>query len=675
MLHERYPPENLADCVVHTRAAAVSVFEWLRDRLDDTKRKEDLPKYLLLLGPSGCGKTALVKALCQELKAHLNRPAGVDSMAKLFSSVQSASFARTIGAKTIKDVWLYTGIDGYVLYEEKKKETEPGAGLGESEVSKSPAEASKASKASTASTQDQKVTIKKKPPRSADRTSRGSGGGGARIPPAVTSLLNLVASCRASTPLKKGETRPVMAPVIFTAHDCPTSSMQAIKNHPSVKVVYLNKIPEATVLKLLRSTVAKDAVKKKAHLMIKVEKSKELIDARFQNSDEHAEAGEKKAMGLDVLKMTARLKWYLTKITAECASERGIGKDPVAVDETVVAGYQDKCVTWEQRGRQMLGDCGLVGEEETKRRGRLLKRPVSSFQLQEMAVECDGDMRKALIALEAAMYFDNPVGAMDHVLDVFAATKTLLDLVIRPEDKPPKAKRRVKGSGDGDDGLGDLYTMATDRANTLWFVHSNMYASLEDKPHADNVDIMADMADAWSSCFDKFEKVGWKNALAGECAVLAGIKQMAASGRQPWTGAVASHRKLKFDERFKSRDAWEKMTAVQQDGGRSPPQITSISKVEYNERMSLMRTLREGLRTGSVVLVQPQEDQVAVRAHKYGLDPATASADPFYFNYGVTTRTMEDYIRGMNQAMAECNIADWVRPTTTVLRDGILQKT
>lgn len=719
MLHERYSPERAEDCAVFPKSSLATISEWFQNRL--VLKEDDTPRCLLVLGPSGSGKTALVRALCKQHGVNLNRPSNVDSMAKLFASVEQTSFAKsTIGAKR-KDVWLYTGVDGYVLFEPKAKASglEMNAG-GASQASRASGASravsevsamSKASGTSGASGASGAAGSPPSPPslkrgRFGDDDDDGDGdgdgdngdgdgngnGNGKRggwkasfsgdnarsksgVPSAVLNLLRLISRPRKIP--KTGAKRELsaytnMAPVIFTAHDCPTPAMQTIKAHPAVKVVNLRNIPEAEILRVLRDTVRRDGEAAKLRTSVKLQRVMEEGVSALVTVEKMATADARTALVQGIAEKFATARRYLSKISAEIASVDAVAHSNTLPSQEEVGVYSRLLDAKEAVLRRVVEEeekeqTDVCSAARCQRHYRPLKKVVKQTQLEEIANEADGDIRKALIALEAAMFFPTPISAGDKTMDVFSAAKTLLDVVISPEKETHTPD--------------DLYRMAANLPNTLLFVYNNMYETLMTQtPTAGCVESMAVVADAWSSCIDTYEKVSWRygqtDGIGAKCALISGIQQMAMSKRPAWGKVFPSSHPLKSGPRFKAREAAAKMQALRMDGNKCPPKLALMGMTEYNERMTVLRAIWESVTTvrpGSISVIQPTEEQAVEAEKMFDLDIATSMVCPFYYTTGVTASTTLEYDQAMISAMEKCGVSFSNRPPT-LMKDGVLIK-
>lgn len=730
-LFERYMPSRWEDCVAYSLDAKDRVREWFQSRIQFL---DNTPRCLLLLGPSGCGKTALVKALCRQHDVTLTQPTGVDNMVKLSASVQQVSMAVPIGSRTL-DAWLYTGVDGYVLYDPdknknplKKRRCEEGmdavvpdrsswslaVDVDDDEGGGEGSHA--AAKADDGSNDDEDLGIvvqKRQRGLSKSGTAKPSRTIVASVPPAVSEMLDMMQRTKmtpAVVGVGGGVTKPArgMAPVIFTAHDCPTAAMQAIKASSCVEVIRLTKVPAEAIWRVLCSTVVKDA---------RTARERAAQKLRVALNEATSSLGLGRGASAVFWSAVLRARRCLDKIDAELASEAAVRAPMARPTAADVKTYRHSLQAMVAQAVSRGFDADGEGEGDNCGRGTFrkhhpspLKAVVSMITLNMIAASSDGDLRQALIALEAAMFASCKVNSQDKTLDVFQSAKLILDFLpsascparelsgsspkrtaqMAPTAPtthllPPRTAGRFDDSESSRE-LDRLYFSAVYAPNTLPYVHSNMYASLQDmylnfdrrasghtpervkaEKLASVMSMAADMADAWSSHVDTYERVNWRygqgDGVVAQCALLGAIGQMGGTMRPPFSATCKMLHPMD-DNRPRYQDTLKRSLMLKADNGKCPPRLWRRNALEVNEYMSVLRQYHEQLRTirsdavAAVRVTQLPKDEVLRVAGALGMDPEYALRDPIYVRFGVTEKTIKEYADAMQSACDKCGMRD-----------------
>ena len=643
-LYDQHAPSACDDCLM-AEPARSSIREWFKQRLKGLGDE----RILFIVGPPGCGKSALVRALCIEYRCKLQCPEGVDSMSKLRSKVVEGATVQPLGSKHGSNTaWLFPGVDGYILKDEETKgggcaggygnaaggygnageaarkrhrgSSAPGSGSDDDDdgregndsehddpedgdpkddgIGKSQHLNLKRAGAVAAPVVPngiRRVTTNARPgpnlgpgPASSTTTvvmskkrGTGPGSGSGPNPTAARSGGSAYGSGsgsgsgpsrkRRATAMYKDSTdevsrmldsvrrlsgRGCVAPIVFTAHDCPTWYLQLIKNDPVVKVVRVPKPKPSAIRGLLQAVRDAEAV------------------------------------------------------LASRGSSSGSADEPATA----------------------LRNFSAVTNED----------------LAAMTMACDGDIRQGLILLEAAALQRLRVSSADSVVDVFSAATKLLQL----PGAPPK--------GRGPD-VDDLYRIATQYPNTLRLVHSNMYRDIKD----DALEAMADVADAWSTSVDRYEKIAWRHgsldSIEEKAAVYHAMCSLAVAQRPRFPSGA----KLAMDEPFRAWDARlqfvaDKHEAAGETGQRHgyPSPLARANPVVTNEYLTLLRHYKQAVQTLGVKCVQLPQEGAQTCLREQGLNPALWQ-DSFYCRFGVPFKVIDAYGKRMQVAFGKLGMKEF----------------
>jgi hypothetical protein len=592
----------------------------------------------------------------------------VDSYQKLETAVVEGVMVRTLGDKAVgKSVWLFAGVDGYVAKESmdgpekrrrvvgalpKRTTAPPPYSVGEDgEDCDGPSEKDMESDPEPdddrPAQQDAQGRLGTRTPKTPARgqppapdpqedeavvlRKRGASTPSAKRARAalveadpVTRMLDRIQRLRAPPPSARTPGKsPAATPrgclplIIFTAHDCPSRTMQVIKTSPCVEVVHVPKIVDRA-----------DGTKQLVQLLKMVRDSK--VD--------HEENGTAAASSAHYKRVTDSDLGVLAAVSDGDIRQAFIGLESAATGTTVSRDAADgvvdvfKAARLLLQGSRALGVYVPPGLAPTPR----VTRP-------------DGLARGG-----------GNGGGGGGMYDLVKSCKTMgTKLPTMPMEDRSDVER--------------VYRLATQQPNTLQFVRANMFGDPAGKdPRV--VEAMARLTDVWSQSIDTYEKIVWRrgtlDSLPEKACVFHAMETLAllakpGRGRDPVPGPST---KLEFVPQFRGWEARAQFLVRRRDlqagsesaVGVSPyvPTLVCMSPLEYNEYMSTIRVYREAVRTLRTPLVQTSQADAEAQLQRQGLDPARW-ADAFYCRFGVSTRLAGEYADAAKSGFAAVGLQEF----------------